>query len=93
MSRKAIRRAGPELITESSVSFQKEPSGLFKRVEVINQRDINTSLIAETNTIESEERYRQTLDDDFDHEVVFQDIDGTEVRMRLKTVNPDEWKQ
>ena len=76
MSRKSIRKSGPEIVTESAVSFQKEKSGLFKKVETVTQRDIHTSSVIKTDTIESDDRYRQTLEEEFDHEVVYQDIDG-----------------
>jgi|MDSZ01.1.fsa_nt_gb hypothetical protein len=93
MSRKSIRKSGPEIVTESAVSFQKEKSGLFKKVETVTQRDIHTSSVIKTDTIESDDRYRQTLEEDFDHEVVYQDIDGSEIRMRLKAIDPDTWQQ
>lgn len=92
MSRKSIRKAGPELITQRAVSFQREKNGLFKRIETITQKDINTSLTTATETIESQDLYRQTLDDDFDHELIFDNIDGTKASIRLKVVDPDTWK-
>ena len=92
MSKKSIRKSGPELVTERAVSFQKEKNGLFRRVETITQKDIYTSLTAKTETIESKELYRQTLDDDFDHELTFENIDGTKASIRLKAVDPDNWK-
>ena len=92
MSRKSIRKAGPELVTEKAISFQKEENGLFRRVETVTQRDIHTSLITKTDTIESDALYRQTLEDDFDHEIVFENIDGTQMSIRLKQVDPENWK-
>ena len=92
MSRKAIRKIGLELVTERAVSFQKEKNGLFRRIETVTQRDTNTSLTTKTETIKSEEFYRQTLEDDFDHEITFDNIDGTKASIRLKEVDPDTWK-
>ena len=93
MSRKTIRKSGPELIKESAISFQKQKNGLFKKVETFTMKDMYTSLVTKVETKECDELYRQTLDDDFDHELVFENIDGTKGSIRLKVVDPDDWKK
>ena len=57
------------------------------------EKDIYTYQIISKTTTESDELYRQTLSDDFEHELTYNDIDGTEIKMRLKAVDPEEWSQ
>ena len=80
-----------DFIKENGISFKREKKGLFRKVETLIERDIHTNQIVKQETIESDELYRQTLSDDFDHELVFDNADGTEARMRLKVVDSQEW--
>ena len=90
MGRKSIRRAGPEIVYEESVSFNKQPDGYYQKVIKNIQRDLVTGTILSTDEIVSSDMYEITTSENFDHEMPYEDHDGNDASIKFKLVDtPD----
>lgn len=83
---KNIRPLAPILREEFAISFDRVDTGRYQKVTKKTVRDINAGLVVSEEDTTSEELYRLTLDDDFDHEIKFEDFDGKTASMRFKKV-------
>jgi hypothetical protein len=89
---KEEKQAAPETVEEKSTSFKKEDNGLFRKITTVSTVDIETGTVVDTKILDSDSVYRQTNGDTFDHEVTYEDLDGTECKIKFIEVNEDEWK-
>ena len=87
MSRKSIRRAGPEIVYEESVSFNKQPDGYYQKVVKNIERDLVTGTILSTDEIVSTDIYEITTSKNFDHEMLYEDPDGNSASIKFKLVD------
>jgi len=76
----------PDLVNENIVFFRKHEDGYFERVEQVMIRDTRTNKLESNIETVSDEKYEITSDDDYDHEVAYQDIDGKEKSIRYKKI-------
>ena len=86
MGTKQIRHSMPDLVNENIVFFRKHEDGYFERVEQVMIRDTRTNKLESNSETVSDEKYEITSDDDYDHEVAYQDIDGKEKSIRYKKI-------
>ncbi len=84
---KAIKTLVPDIKEEKIVSFAKDDSGFFRKIEktVYRNRDTNQITKGEENILDG--FYRPTLDDEYDEEMMYQDIDGSDQVLRLRLVD------
>ena len=87
MRTKGILPAIHETHEETAISFKKEKSGHYRKIISKSIRDIRTCKIEKTSVEESEELYQLTDSDVFDHELFYDDIDGSKKSMRFKIVD------
>ena len=90
MSRKSIYRAGPEIVKQESISFNKTESGYYQKVIKTTYKDLKTGTIIKEEEKESDSFYKITAEDDFDHEMKYEDPDGNDASIRFKGLTEDE---
>jgi hypothetical protein len=81
---KSIDSVVPDIKEEKSISFVREENGLFSKIEKTFLRNRKTNEVKLFSENKSEPVYRITLEDDFEHEVKFQGIDGSDQAVRFK---------
>jgi|ETNvirnome_6_100_1030635.scaffolds.fasta_scaffold02879_2 hypothetical protein len=89
MGSKQIRPCIPEIVSEKAVFFNKEEDGFFRRVEKITFRDVNLNKIISENEVVSSERYTIVTDEDYDHQMKYQDIDGNDKFLNFKMISDE----
>jgi hypothetical protein len=83
---KAIKPAIPDIKEEKIISFAKDDSGFFRKVEKIVYRNRDTNEITKGKETILDGFYRPTLDDEYDEEMMYQDIDGSDQKLKLRLV-------
>ena len=86
---KQIRSTVPDIHEEKIFSFVRYDEGFFRKVEKTVYRNRENNEIKQGDDVILENLYRPTLDDDFDDEMSYQDINGEDQVLRLKLVDKD----
>jgi hypothetical protein len=86
---KQIRSTVPDIHEEKIFSFVRDDEGFFRKVEKTVYRNRENNEIKQGDEVILENLYRPTLDDDFDDEMSYQDINGEDQVLRLKLVDKD----
>jgi len=86
---KAIKPAIPDIKEEKIVSFAKDESGFFRKIEKTIYRNRDTNEIKKGKDVVLDGFYRPTLDETCDEEMKYQGIDGTDQILKLKLVSPE----
>ena len=87
MSRKSIRRAGPEIVYEEALSFNKHPDGYYQKVTQHIERDLVTgNILSDTESV-STEIYEITSHELFDHEMIYEDHEGNQASIKFKRID------
>jgi len=81
-----IRSTVLDVREEKIFSFIRDDDGFFRKVEKTVYRNRDTNEVKQGEEAVLDERYKQTLDDDYDEEMKYQGIDGTDHALRLKIV-------
>ena len=84
MSRKTIGHVGPQLVEETSVSFDRRADGYYqKRTDTIS-RDLKTGKITSVEKNIADSLYEVTQDDMFDDQMSYHDENGNLAYIRFK---------
>jgi len=86
---KAIKTLVPDIKEEKIVSFAKDDSGFFRKIEKTVYRNRDTNQITQGKEDVLDGFYRPTLDETCDEEVKYQGIDGTDQILKLKLVSQE----
>jgi len=84
-----IRSTVLDVREEKIFSFARDEDGFFRKVEKTVYRNRDTNEVKQGKESVLEERYKQTLDDDYDEEMKYQGVDGTDQVLRLKLVSQE----
>ena len=76
-----------EKYKEEGFSFEKDESGYYKKITCQSTRDARTGKTEKASKEELDHLYELTSEESFDHEVFYEDIDGSTKSMRFKLVN------
>ena len=87
MAGSRIRAAIPHHVEEKAIGFDKVDKGLYRLIKQVVVRDVVTLTQVSNKKKTSEELFELTDSDDFDHELSYDDLDGTVKTLRFKLVN------
>jgi uncharacterized protein (UPF0335 family) len=87
---KQIRTTVPDVKEEKIFSFIRDDNGFFRKVEKTVYRNRDTNEIKQGEESILDDLYRQTLNEDWDEEMKYQGVDGTDQFLRLKIVNQED---
>ena len=86
MGSKQLRSVIPELTTERSCFFIKEPDGTYSRIERLHIRNTRTNSIVEDEEKQSRLRYKLVTTEDYDEVMSVQDPKGNDIILKFKLI-------
>ena len=86
---KQIRSLVPDIHQEKILSFVRDDSGFFRKIEKTVYRDRENNQIKQGEEVTLDGMYRITLEEDFDDEVKYQGVNGEDLFMRFKLVDKE----
>lgn len=84
-----IKSAVPDIQQEKILSFVRDDSGFFRKIEKTVYRDRENNQIKQGEEVTLDGMYRVTLEEDFDDEVKYQGSNGEDLSMRFKLVDKE----
>tara|TARA_Y100000310_G_scaffold126128_1_gene124878 strand:+ start:1277 stop:1564 length:288 start_codon:yes stop_codon:yes gene_type:complete len=92
MGSKQLRSVVPEYVKERLIRFKRQDDGTFKKITSMGTRNIRTNQVVsdELDELVSDESYKLTSGDDYDHEMNVQNHLGKNVAIRFKAISIEE---
>lgn len=87
MAGSRIRAAIPHHVEEKAIGFDQVDKGFYRLIKQVVVRDVVTLTQVSNRKKVSEELFELTTTDDFDHELSYDDLDGSVKTLRFKLVN------
>ena len=84
-----IKSTVPDIQQEKILSFVRDDSGFFRKIEKTVYRDRENNQIKQGEEVTLDGMYRVTLEEDFDDEVKYQGSNGEDLSMRFKLVDKE----
>ena len=89
MGSRQLRSVIPELTTERSCFFIREPDGTYSRIEKHHIRNTRTNSLTEEQEKNSHMRYELVTTEDYDEVMHVTDPSGNEVTLKFKLITSD----